>query len=588
MQNHVSDVLDWERDISPYNVVLGIAPPGAGKTYFFNKLVRGEIEGANQGLTVLILENRRIRVDQTIEECVIDLSDDKKMKAFIQKISLGGNLMSRDLSTMIAANLEDMLPEETRRFRKRTENLGVVYNQHACITTARLTYFLRGVYERVGEKFYEESLYESLWNMFDVIVMDEVHAIVMDSDYQDAPFVAFDFITCFLKKCKVPNRHLIMLTATEAPLGKLFSYYKNIHKIDFSKQCPGVKPSKVSFIEKRDVKKEICQKMKDSDTWNCVYFYSSSIISAEEFCEDIDLDYKQVISLFSSEDAFTDLSEEEQERTEQIEELIIKERVVPPEIRVVLSTSKYKEGVDFKWPIDCIYIEAHNEADVVQMAGRARCGGHEVKIVIGSFDFLNYKNIEERRFFYDFEAKELKDINRRFHEEYSSEEKKLMVQLQMSSDEERRKLGIERGRLSHMRFSYFNNQFQMYATRKRYWDYMEKSLIAWYRKDENDLRLGDTDPKYYQRLVQRWFPDVEVEPYISRIYLMKQRLQKALKYGPEISKNAYESLKKDLCEIYGEEHRINTFLGYLKTWHKFVPSSKRYNSYIYTDEPETL
>ena len=465
---------------------------------------------------------------------------------------------------MIKAGFEELLPDEIKVFKKKSDRIGDVYNQHACITSAKFAYFIKNIYKRIGDKAYNDKVFEIIWDIFDLIIIDEAHSIVTDASYQEAPFYLYDFIRHFDTDCCDSSKHMLLLTATPEPIENVCNVLNDLHTYDFSEVCAGVVPKSVSIIDSSEVKKEIEAKYLEDKNWKCVYFYSGDIILAQDFCRDNNINADEVVSLFSKTEFREGLKKynlSEYDKMIETEESIIKYGIIPNNTRVLLVTSKFKEGVDFKWFFNTMYIDSHTKDDAIQMSGRARLQNHEVKIVMDSKEFYWFDTFENETKLLKSDYGVLKSLNEKL-ENLPNEEKSAFIEQVTNPCAVRTDNGVEYH--PYIQFSYLDNKFKIYATKALYFKYLKESYIKWHKKD------GKLKPNYHQKILQDWFKGIAVEPYYSKDFLIKQILDKYTKYANRlIDKEKQEKIKNTLCEVYGERHEIPWFL-------KLINSNYRY------------
>ena len=64
----VSDVIKWDRDISPHKVVALYGGVGSGKSTFIKKLAKGDFTQDKEYKTVLLITSRKMPVEETLSE----------------------------------------------------------------------------------------------------------------------------------------------------------------------------------------------------------------------------------------------------------------------------------------------------------------------------------------------------------------------------------------------------------------------------------------------------------------------------------------------------------------------------------------
>ena len=70
----------------------------------------------------------------------------------------------------------------------------VVYNQSVVCTNAYVESHIKHCYN-------PSIPTTQLWNLFDVIIIDEVHSLIADATYQTAPFAVMELIKEYINQC---------------------------------------------------------------------------------------------------------------------------------------------------------------------------------------------------------------------------------------------------------------------------------------------------------------------------------------------------------------------------------------------------
>ena len=184
---HICDVIDYKKDIEPYNLIKIYAGVGSGKSYFASAMMTGSDEYRIPEQSVLLITSRRAKVEETLKELGV------VVKSTINK---NGNL---DFDVWQTGEDRPFEYEKYARNIKFNNESGVqdflIYNKSAVCTNAFISVYLRNVYE-------PDNPITHIWNKFDSIIIDEVHSLVTDSTYQSATFDVLALIQEYLKLAK--------------------------------------------------------------------------------------------------------------------------------------------------------------------------------------------------------------------------------------------------------------------------------------------------------------------------------------------------------------------------------------------------
>ena len=213
-EKYFSDIVDIEEDLKEYgNLLCYIAPCGSGKSYF----VTDKEEGLASKGKVLFLTSRKAKVDEDVNDKNNDFEEDFK-------------------------------------------------SDFTAVTNMKLLYKIKGLMQYKNDV----TKLDEFIDKYDYIVVDEVHALACDSDFQNNIITIISFLkyAAFVK-----NKPVIAMSATLVPV-RLFlkealsNADKQLKIIDMRNKClkkiPGVvvnknKQSTIELIKKliKDNKKII-------------------------------------------------------------------------------------------------------------------------------------------------------------------------------------------------------------------------------------------------------------------------------------------------------------------------------------------
>ena len=325
---HISDRIDIQKLVEKEgNKIFLIAGVGAGKSTWVIKVLS---EKGN----VLFITSRRAKVDE-----------DEMDSDFVNRI-----------------NEDDIL----RKYL-------------TLVTNAKISKAL----ERWSEN---EGSLEKFVKRYDYIVVDEVHSIATDSTFADSSFGVKSFIEYAVESGKV----VIAMTGTPEPVESYFRA-NNWSRIDLRKTCNYVKPFKIDMVRKngviRLIKKELSKGKK-------VVYFINHIPTIKSVYKDL-LKKKVVkeneLAAVVAEDRYEKLEDELKETlgnskaflefSKMTYKNIIEKKELLDTCKVLLSTSKLREGIDILTKNVTIICDNHILSNIIQFCGRVRVGGGYVYIV---------------------------------------------------------------------------------------------------------------------------------------------------------------------------------------------------------------
>lgn len=458
---YLSDVINYENDIEPYQIIEIYSGVGSGKNYWVEKL-------ASEGKSILFITSR-------------------KVTAQAQAKKMGGNRWI-DL---------DALGQEGIGSKK--QNLVVV-------TNAGLEHFVKEKYDESDEKTH-------IWKYFDLIVLDEAHSLTTDATFTDSPFHVKDFLKWVQvhdERCKI-----IFMTGTPEPIEWAFSDKTrngpSFKYLDLYDVCNHVDPKDVYLWPSEWIAENIADELKEGSR---IIYFANSITRMETLVDSL-------IKLGVEEDsigiAYSGMERRKfpnslLERKEFIRQHLLNEEKLPKEIKIFLTTSQNKEGVNIKDnDINLMFSESCERSALIQMAGRVRKG-------LDIFAIL-----------YDAEqhAPQTSDLEMLIDRYCVNGVNELWDAYSFNNPSETIKF-IER-RFPSIRYSYFQNKFCFYSGRKHGMEqaaedaeYLRRCIAQW------DYLLGmdnDSGEAVYKGQLDfnRWFPYSDVT--LGRLIVTKQQGQ---------------------------------------------------------------
>ena len=446
---HLTEIIDYDRDIDPHRFISIVAGVGSGKTTFIDNLIKGNVLKHQDGTPVkrqaiLLIESRRSKVDEQLRS----------------KNAFYASKAYNDSFRIWYAN-----DEEARVYEENFERIKVgdpssiysteVFKHSVAHTNARIETNLKWSYT-------PKDPLARPWERFDMIVVDEVHSLLTDASYQSAPYYVMRLIEETLKRsdtCKV-----ITMTGTAKVLDK-HPLFSQAHVIDRMDACINVTPRSVKFITAQEAA-QLQRIMLDRDE-KFVAFYNHIDPILELNKEEPD---KTVMS-FSAEDRLGALPADTLKRIKNVQEHLAVKNLLPGDVIGFLTTSRNKEGISINnEDIHAMFIEAHTETDIIQMAGRLRNPVDVLYVVVDSSGYWEpesrfEKSLSKNKFV-------LRGINSEFKtlcagEGYALEEEDGELRDPIYQNETLREyIDYIHEEYPYVRFDYFSNSFAYYEQRE--------------------------------------------------------------------------------------------------------------------------
>lgn len=339
---HLSDVIDLEKDILPYRMVQIIAGVGAGKNYWVNQVVA----------------NQKHQIDEhSYRKSNVLLITSRAATANAQAEKLGADRWV-DIEELFDSNKKGGIGEQR-------------YSDYKCIVTnSGIESFIKNRYSKSDENTHS-------WNYFDYIVLDEAHSLTADATFTNAPFYVERFIRCSLEKnsnCKV-----ILMTGTADSIQWFFNStrlpHEQINLIDKMEECTHVSPEIVTPTTSNAAFTNLLYHYKKGDR---VIYFARHINTIKNLVERLT---KQGVSesdigiAYSDKRRDEDFSENLVTQKEEIRKSLIEKERLPDNVRIFLTTSQNKEGVNINnEDIKVMFAESTLKSALIQMAGRVRKG----------------------------------------------------------------------------------------------------------------------------------------------------------------------------------------------------------------------
>ena len=374
LEKHLSDVIDLERDILPYRMVQVIAGVGAGKNYWVNQIAHTKRPGDDNYYSILLITSRAVTANAQAE----------KMKA--------DRWIDLDHILQIGTGLG---------FQRGTVRKYVV-------TNAGIENFLKA-------KYSPTDLSTHIWNKFDFIVLDEAHSLASDAVFSDSPFYVHQFLRCACRHN--PNCHIILMTGTPDPINWLFpeelKNNRGFHTINVLKQCIHVVPKRVILEPLSDGLFDVIEELRRG---NKVLYFATTIgrikkifdfLHSDKFLRksgitaaNIGIIFSNTIQNIEKAKKQYGFTQETLDKMEDIRDNLVIRSLIPDDIRILITTSTLKEGIDINNDdFKTVFAETVVPSELTQMAGRLRNGVNDLRVLYPSKEALShYKKIDYQQY----------------------------------------------------------------------------------------------------------------------------------------------------------------------------------------------
>lgn len=485
-KKHLSETIDYDRDIAPYRFIKIYSGVGSGKNRFIDRLVQGDYFKHADGSYVkkqhvLLVTSRRSKVDEQLNSK--DTVYDPNIGIFD---GCAWNWLMDD------PKYQDYF-ESPRKTLENSDGWGesTIYCRSCAYTNAKIETNLKLHYSKSERASHP-------WACFDMIIVDEAHSLLADASYQSAPFYVRRLIEETLKRsttCKV-----IVMTGTPEIL-KDYPLLNEAHLIDRMEECINVTPQAIEFITQKEageLRAEMIQKGQ-----KFVAFFNR----AEDVIKEGRKHFEVAAISFSDSKKRTQLKSDDKqlfEKMKHVEDYIAENERLPDDLLALLCTSKHKEGINIKnEDISAVFIEAHAKNDVLQMAGRVRTPVPKLYLIANSIPHPD----KEKAFESEFSEREdvLAAVNLYFQDKcreygYPLFDKDAWCKPVHCVEETGAVIDYLHEKFPCIRFDYFTQRFVYYP---------EHALSKAYHKAQNaKFKAAANTEGGLIALVQEWYPGI--------------------------------------------------------------------------------
>ena len=539
-KKYLSETICCEKDLSPHNIIQIHSGVGSGKNEFINNVAKGKFFSGQKSKRprILLITTRKAKVNETLN---------KENTPFKEK--------SHDWI---------FVPENSDCFDEIARWRAIEYN--LVCTYAFIEAYLKNRYD-------PQNPWTHFWNLFDCIVVDEVHGILMDASYQSAPFHVARLITYATQVIEQPKmqhkyvnprcKHIITMTGTPVNIPN-WSVMENAHTIDRFKECVNVMPKNVHFIHKKTAIEQINQQLHNGE--KIVYFCNHTITDPiSTFDIEPELTPHVAVS-FSDKNRRRELEKTNESLYQNMmrtELNISNKEMLPQDVSFFCSTSRNCEGINIKnTDILHLYVESHNETLVKQMSGRIRYGVENLYIIVDekSYSYEDYDISNE--------------INSALVQPHKENPNGFINQFLKIKCEEFQIEGLYGQALNASR-TLHDDECQPI---RRYVEYIEKNhpeiqydyftnLFRYNPLRVQSIRYQLEQDEFFEEalqkqggcemLVQQWFPNAIIHPYEKIEWqgeaLIKQYMEKQTVNNGYLEKSEINELTQQLNIIYQKE-----------------------------------
>ena len=569
------EVIDYEREIAPYELTMIYAGLGSGKNTLAGYLMNGNEKYSLPKLTVLLITSRKAKVVETLNDKKLDIGsgigDRKNRKEILEKFSkehpFGLDVYRREI-------------EDDPRGK------GNVIQRSAACTNGFIEKYHQHVYDPN-----EPSTH--LWNRFDVIIVDEVHSLVTDSTYQSSPFHTLELAKQTVRRIREaranekkppeerdPNikkpvcQKVIFMTGTPEAV-QFLEAIPGMNLLDKRDECRNIAPKNLHLIDMEQAQKQIKEQLKDGER---LIYFANHITPVDALAKLYGLPREKIAMQFSDEKRLRELERESErqkraalktggkcpetdfDKLNDIQNKLAQEAVIRKDIQLFVTTSKNKEGINIEnKDIHHVYIEEHSLTDIRQMAGRLRCGADHAYVIVDSKGHNTYEHPQERwltkkmcEFDLAWDDFDVLEANIHNHANAMLERvcaKNYIRNLVGNPHSQKRAysedypevggyINLMQNKFPYMRYNFFRNTFQYNKLRELGWDFAAKEK----RLFEKAL----TSDEEFLRIFGEGFPVTTLHPMTDKVSQAEVHLQQVMEEHPD---NRYTTAEKDQLGI---------------------------------------
>lgn len=359
-RKRLTDYIDIERDILPYNVTAIYAGTNAGKT----TLIEGyhsenvNFEGLAQKCKVLFITSRKQKVTQTYHQ----------QDSFLKDL--------RDVGAIIH---------------------GKGCNKNVVCTNAHVHQYVSKYYCKDNELTY-------FWRYFDFVVVDEIHSICTDSAFAQCSYTLKGLIEKIVEEQKSgkTKTKLLLMTATPQPI-EWFVQQINAKVYDFTQALESIKPTNISVVTKQYIQKEVIGYVKASKT--VVYYFShlNGVMKVLEQATSNGVAESEIAIAISDKDMVKKVEDKYPTifaNSDELDDSVNYDGKIPNHFKLIITNGKWREAINVRNIVDYLVIESHYPTDIQQIVGRFRNGVKKIYLVEDAQQFGLYNSFDDEWGYY--------------------------------------------------------------------------------------------------------------------------------------------------------------------------------------------
>lgn len=516
IKTHVSDLISYEKDIKPYKFIEIISGVGSGKSYFVEQLALR--------FKVLVISSRRAGIDYTVNNHNEDI--------YAERYS--------------AKNWSELPPWE------RLDGISDLQSGLWVATNAQIEQYYYYKYKEGNDKVKRQK---TIGSFFDIVVLEECHSIFCDSTYQNVGYYVGLLVEEIRQAKRKICKHIICTTATPEPCKSYFikNYKrKEFSCIDLRDKCINIQPDNISFIDTKEIK-QLIKSLYDADK-KVVYFINSTQEEwhPKSFVDGTNINKNHIGFVCSNQSSLDRLKLEDIESykiSESVSHSINNSGKIPNDIKILLTTSKYKEGFPIiNTDIDSVIIDNHRQSDVINMVGRFHNGIKNLYIVADSEPYkINMAN--------ENHYKSYSQLSLKFFNDYLQSMYDQLIKSQYCNTENRKTNILSFNNYLQLLQSTSNNLnpyiIYNYKLKLFNYNYMREYIIDYYY--QQDIIWENANGNYVD-ILSRWFPNSNIVDYIPLKERVKYQFDTYFNENVQLNigynKEEFDRIVDDLIKIF--------------------------------------
>lgn len=404
-----------------------------------------------------------------------------------------------------------------------------------CCTNSYIEWYVKNLYSPSDPKSH-------VWNMFDFIVLDEAHSMTSDATFSEAPFHVQSFLRHAHReseKCRI-----VLMSGTPESVAWLYKGDRNekvVKTIDLYEQCRHIEPKRVEIRPRKFMVDDIVNHL---NAGKRIIYFATRTDSMKNLVEELNA------RGIPNDDIGVSYSDDEKkdakfpadlvEKKDRIHESLEKDEILPPDVKIFITTSKNKEGININdADIKSMVIESHQRDEVRQMAGRVRNG---LEFLIIDRDAKQHASAGDP-LMYQVNRECVEDVNRAFERHW---ENRVPNEKQKAKD-----IAKIESTFRYLRYDYFEQKFKVYIGRQKgdKLDYegeytFRDNICDW----EEEEYTGDS---YGREQLEAWFPDSSTALY--SLYSLREEVAKLFAekgiIGTILTKTERDELADEIREL---------------------------------------